>query len=153
MLTCPKHNRCASFPARSLRSTLAGAVSLSGYLRFWGWTYLAITVAVSLLTKERSCFKGGGASGGATAGGGANGSSGKANGASCGDAGAGLLPVGSGLVTWIDATPHGLLSPRFRHSHVTSVSTLGWLIDLFHFASLIFGLNSWRTQGGGMVAR
>ena len=32
----------------------AGAISLSGYLRFWGWAYLAITVAVALFTREPS---------------------------------------------------------------------------------------------------
>lgn len=30
----------------------AGILSLSAYLRFWGWAYLAITAAVALLTRE-----------------------------------------------------------------------------------------------------
>lgn len=41
------------------RPPTAGAVSLAGYLRFWGFAYLAITAGVALLTRERPASRGG----------------------------------------------------------------------------------------------
>jgi hypothetical protein len=51
----------ASFAAKWLPGLLAaaqrppgaGLISLGGYMRFWGWAYLAITAGVALLTRER----------------------------------------------------------------------------------------------------
>jgi hypothetical protein len=51
----------ASFTAKWLPGLLAaaqrppgaGLISLGGYMRFWGWAYLAITAGVALLTRER----------------------------------------------------------------------------------------------------
>lgn len=60
LLAC--HQPCASGRAGSCQRSPgsqpplphpAGVLSLSGYLRFWGCAYLAITAGVALLTRER----------------------------------------------------------------------------------------------------
>lgn len=51
--------RCAPRPPAP---RLAGILTLSGYLRFWGWAYLAFTLCLALFKSEGSSSRSGGSS-------------------------------------------------------------------------------------------